>query len=72
MHYRLVDNDSQPTAVPKRDHVQLLTLHQAKGLQYDVVILLDLAHGLMNSNPTKQDIDLFNNLIYVGVTRAVH
>lgn len=52
------------------DEVQIMTLHKSKGLEFELVIHLDLYKWILpneyNEDPT-QDI----NLHYVGITRAI-
>jgi DNA helicase-2/ATP-dependent DNA helicase PcrA len=62
------------------DHLNLMTLHSAKGLEFDVVIMVGLEQGRTpgyqaikarrngNVRPLKEDRRLF----YVGLTRARH
>lgn len=53
------------------DHVNLLTLHSAKGCEYDVVIMIGLDLGSLpwrNESPEK--LRESRRLFYVGLTRA--
>lgn len=74
VHFKL-DNSEEHTPNKKeiRDNsVNMLTIHQSKGLEFDVVILIDPIHALMNRLPQESDIQHQNNLMYVAVTRAKH
>ena len=55
------------------DHLNLTTLHSAKGLEYDVVIMFGLEEGRI---PYYNDGDIAirekKRLFYVGLTRARH
>ncbi|MGH0600461.1 UvrD-helicase domain-containing protein [Bacillus mycoides] len=53
----------------KKDEVQIMTLHKSKGLEFDVVIHLDLYNYII-PNPYNKDITQDMNLHYVGITRA--
>ena len=55
------------------DRVRLMTVHQAKGLEFPVVFLISAADGLF---PTKRsiedgDVDEERRLFYVAATRAM-
>ncbi|MCZ8405376.1 ATP-dependent helicase [Achromobacter xylosoxidans] len=53
------------------DHLNLLTLHSAKGCEYDVVIMVGLDLGnLPWRNETPQKLRESRRLFYVGLTRA--
>ncbi len=55
------------------DHLSLTTLHSAKGLEYDVVIMLGLEDGrIPYYNDSEDKIREKRRLLYVGLTRARH
>jgi superfamily I DNA/RNA helicase len=53
---------------PADDQIQLLTLHKAKGLEFDIVFHLNLYQWILPQYKGNYSQDL--NLHYVGVTRA--
>jgi len=53
---------------PNRDEVQLMTLHKAKGLEFDLVFHLDLYCWILPRYKADRTQEL--NLHYVGITRA--
>ena len=57
-----------------RTHLNLLTLHSAKGLEFDVVIMMGLEEGKLPDYRAKTDEKLLEErrLFYVGLTRARH
>jgi DNA helicase II / ATP-dependent DNA helicase PcrA len=53
------------------DHVNLLTLHSAKGCEYDVVIMVGMDMGAMPwRRETQTELRESRRLFYVGLTRA--
>jgi DNA helicase-2/ATP-dependent DNA helicase PcrA len=58
---------------PSADAVSLMTLHNAKGLEYPVVFVTGLEDGLfptMNSTDDPAKLEEERRLFYVGITRA--
>jgi DNA helicase-2/ATP-dependent DNA helicase PcrA len=55
------------------DHIRLTTLHSAKGLEYDVVVMFGLEDGrLPYYNDSGNTLKEKRRLFYVGLTRARH
>ena len=48
----------------------LSTIHASKGLEYDHVILIDAAEGLLPSADEGEELEEERRLFYVGATRA--
>ena len=72
-----VDNESRINGQESRekDAVTLMTIHAAKGLEFDVVFLVGLEEGLFPHSrsildPTQMEEE--RRLAYVGITRARH
>jgi len=56
---------------PSSDEVQLMTLHKAKGLEFDIVFHLDLYRFILPQYKcTLDEYIQYSNLHYVGITRA--
>ena len=57
----------------KSDQVQMMTMHAAKGLEFEMVIICGLEEGILPSSRslnTNQELEEERRLFYVGVTRA--
>lgn len=55
----------------KENHVNLLTYHGTKGLEFDVVFVLDFYQFLTNIQPTETDHNIHRYLLYVACSRAI-
>jgi ATP-dependent DNA helicase UvrD/PcrA len=57
-----------------KDHVNLITLHSAKGLEFEVVVMMGMEQGRMPSWAAKtvESKREPRRLFYVGLTRARH
>ncbi len=70
-HAALESGDSQGDDF--QDCVQLMTLHSAKGLEFDLVFMVGLEEGLFPSLQSMEDpgrLEEERRLCYVGITRA--
>ena len=66
----MVDNTANDPDQPK---INLMSLHQSKGLEYETVFLVGCEDGLLphqNSFNERSDMEEEVRLAYVGVTRA--
>jgi DNA helicase-2/ATP-dependent DNA helicase PcrA len=64
---------SEETKEDVEDGVSLMTLHSAKGLEFDVVFMVTLEMGIFPSSQSLvslKDVEEERRLMYVGVTRA--
>ncbi len=65
--------DGQPGAGRDDEQMRLSTIHQAKGLEFDVVFLIMLCDGLFPSQRSLEQPDAIEEerrLLYVAITRA--
>jgi DNA helicase-2/ATP-dependent DNA helicase PcrA len=65
--------ESEPGGTNDTERVRLSTVHQAKGLEFDVVFLIMLCEGLFpsaRSLTTPEDEEEERRLFYVAITRA--
>ena len=53
-------------------HINLITYHGTKGLEFDVVWVMDFYQNLFNIQPTKKDHELFQYLLYVVTSRPMN
>lgn len=63
---------AKPTALPQ-DFISLMTLHLAKGLEFDFVFLLGLEEGILphvRAISQPEELEEERRLCYVGITRA--
>ena len=71
---QVTEEDRFEKEKPRNDVVRLMTLHAAKGLEFDCVWMVGLEEGLLphvrSLNDGLQAIDEERRLCYVGVTRA--
>ncbi len=71
-HYGLSDDYDSGDSIQeyKSGHVNLLTIHACKGLEFDKVIILNFHHQTFSKNPTEEDYNMFEYLWYVALSRA--
>lgn len=53
-------------------HINLLTYHGTKGLEFDVVFVMDFYHFLFNIKPTEEEHNINRYLLYVATSRAIN
>ena len=67
-----VDDKNSQSAPDANDHVNMMTMHSAKGLEFDTVFVVGLEEGLfphmLSYDP--QDLEEERRLCYVALTRA--
>lgn len=56
--------------LPEKEHINLLSYHGTKGLEWDLVIMMNCNYKLMNRKPTWEDNNKFQYLLYVASSRA--
>lgn len=65
--------DARKQPAEERDCVKLMTLHSAKGLEFDMVMLVGLEEGTLPSSHSmanNETVEEERRLLYVGITRA--
>jgi DNA helicase-2/ATP-dependent DNA helicase PcrA len=66
-----VDTEGNPTFAEQEGQVRLSTVHQAKGLEFDVVFVIMLCDGLFpNARAVEANEEEERRLFYVAITRA--
>lgn len=72
-HYNFSDNDTMKNKGDsiKGNHINLLTIHGSKGLEFKKVILLNFHKATMGRLPSQTKYNEFKYLWYVGITRAM-
>lgn len=53
-----------------KGHINLITYHGTKGLEFDVVFVMDFYHFLFNKKPSKEEHKINQYLLYVATSRA--
>ncbi|MES9857398.1 MAG: ATP-dependent helicase [Sedimenticola sp.] len=67
------NNDEDQELPPRRDEVQIATVHKVKGMESPMVILADLEEGVFphrHSLASGDELESERRLFYVGITRA--
>ena len=59
------------SAEKKPGQINLITYHGTKGLEFDVVFVMDFYHNLFNIKPTEEEHRLHQYLLYVATSRAI-
>jgi len=65
------DIDNIHEFITEKNHINILTCHSSKGLEFKKVILINYHFNTMSRNPTLYQYSSFKNLWYVGMTRAI-
>lgn len=68
--YTTIESYLERTPVQKQDTVRLMTLHGAKGLEFDAVWIPDMNEGTLPFEKSMHMIEEERRLFYVGLTRA--
>lgn len=55
----------------KENHINLITYHGTKGLEFDIVFVMDFYQSLLNKKPSLNDHNKNRYLLYVATSRAI-
>lgn len=69
----MMDDDSAESKEENKDRVQLLTIHQSKGLEFDSVYIVGMEEGILPNGRVIEEgdsVDEERRLLYVAMTRA--
>ena len=68
---KIDDEKLEMFAPARKDQLNILTIHKAKGLEFDAVFHMDLYEYVFTfPNQSDEDLQQAINLHYVGITRA--
>lgn len=72
---RIINNlliDTEPKNEEERNQVQFMTIHQAKGLEFKIVIIPGMEEGILPSAKAKTPLQIEEErrICYVGISRA--
>lgn len=66
------NNEKKKIIGHKKDSVNLLTYHGTKGLEFDVVFVMDFYQNLSNIQPSEEEHRQHQYLLYVATSRAIN
>ena len=69
-HYKLDDIIDTSQYEMKKDHVNLITAHGSKGLEFKKTLVINFHQSTFGIKPTKEDYNHFKYLWYVSLSRA--
>lgn len=65
------NDEAKRDVEPEPGHINLLTYHGTKGLEFDVVFVMDFYQFLFNIKPTEEEHKIAQYLLYVATSRAI-
>ena len=66
-----INNERKKNVGKIPGHINLITYHGTKGLEFDVVFMMDFYHFLFNIKPTEEEHKINQFLLYVAASRAI-